>query len=55
MVGEVVEKEFGDEVGEEKGEGVVKVDIEVVVFENKILKGEDMEREYMGGGMCVVF
>ena len=45
MVGEVVEKEFGDEVGEEKGEGFV---VKVVGVVGKVLWVYEVWEEKLG-------
>ena len=42
-------------IPEDKAQGVVKLDIDLLVFDNKILKPEDMEREYIRRGMSVLF
>ena len=42
-------------IPEDKAQGVVKLDIHLLVFDNKILKPEDMEREYIRRGMSVLF
>lgn len=42
-------------IPEDKAQGVVKLDIDLLVFDNKILKPEDMKREYIRRGMSVLF
>ena len=49
-----VERRSG-RIPEDKAQGVVKLDIDLLVFDNKILKPEDMEREYIRRGMSVLF
>lgn len=39
----------------DKALGVVKLDIDLLVFDNKILKPEDMEREYIRRGMAILY
>ena len=46
---------FSGRIPEDKAQGVVKLDIDLLVFDNKILKPEDMEREYIRRGMSVLF
>lgn len=38
----------------DKSVGVVKLDIDLLVFDNKVLKPEDMEREYICRGISVL-
>ena len=42
-------------VPEDKALGVVKLDIDLLVFDNEVLKPEDMKREYIRKGMFVLF
>lgn len=42
-------------VPEDKALGVVKLDIDLLVFDNEVLKPEDMKREYVRKGMSVLF
>lgn len=42
-------------VPEDKVLGVVKLDIDLLVFDNEVLKPEDMKREYIRKGMSVLF
>lgn len=42
-------------VPEDKALGVVKLDIDLLVFDNEVLKPEDMKREYIRKGMSVLF
>lgn len=42
-------------VPEDKELGVVKLDIDLLVFDNEVLKPEDMKREYIRKGMSVLF
>ena len=55
--GEMMETEAvgSGRIPEDKAQGVVKLDIDLLVFDNKILKPEDMEREYIRRGMSVLF
>lgn len=39
---------------EDKSLGVVKLDIDLLVFDNRVLKPEDMEREYIRRGISVL-
>lgn len=44
----------GGRLPEDKARGVVKLDIDLLVFDNQVLKPEDMEREYIRRGMKVI-
>ena len=41
-------------IPEDKAQGIVKLDIDLLVFDNKILKPEDMEREYIRRGIAIL-
>lgn len=41
-------------IPEDKSLGVVKLDIDLLVFDNRVLKPEDMEREYIRRGISVL-
>ena len=38
----------------DKAQGIVKLDIDLLVFDNKVLKPEDMKREYIRRGISLL-
>ena len=41
-------------IPEDKAQGVVKLDIDLLTFDNKVLKPEDMKREYIRRGISLL-
>ncbi|WP_309399603.1 2-amino-4-hydroxy-6-hydroxymethyldihydropteridine diphosphokinase [Phocaeicola sp.] len=39
---------------EDKAQGIVKLDIDLLTFDNKVLKPEDMKREYIRRGISLL-
>ena len=38
----------------DKAQGIVKLDIDLLTFDNKVLKPEDMKREYIRRGISLL-